>query len=155
MAIDQHEPAYVYVCMAWSSHIAEYTAELGRNPVSKHQIQPEYGDEQAESGAYLRDSSRVPRRRPFFEKLRTSNNNTLSCNPSFPCLLFLCGIPAWRLMELYSILPGSEFLPYILLFTQAPNLVCFDGTIIDIGTILLTMYYSVYVLLWLVALHGD
>ena len=23
-------------------------AELGRNPVSKHQIQPEYGDEQAE-----------------------------------------------------------------------------------------------------------
>ena len=23
-------------------------AEIGRNPVSKHQIQPEYGDEQAE-----------------------------------------------------------------------------------------------------------
>ena len=23
-------------------------AELGRNPVSKHQIQPEYGDEQAD-----------------------------------------------------------------------------------------------------------
>ena len=40
-------------------------AELGRKPVSKHQIQPEYGDEQAESGAYLRDSSRVPRRRPY------------------------------------------------------------------------------------------
>ena len=40
-------------------------AELGRNPVSKHHIQPEYGDEQAESGAYLRDSSRFPRRRPF------------------------------------------------------------------------------------------
>ena len=58
-------------------------AELGRNPVSKHQIQPEYGDEQAdarrvqpsrpylhqtESGAYLRDSSRVPRRRPFMKQ---------------------------------------------------------------------------------------
>ena len=62
-------------------------AELGRNPVSEHQIQPEYGDEQAdarrvqpsrpasacsshtqaESGAYLRDPSRVPRRRPFLK----------------------------------------------------------------------------------------
>ena len=26
------------------------TAELGRNPASKHQIQPEYGDEQADAG---------------------------------------------------------------------------------------------------------
>ena len=25
-------------------------AELGRNPVSKHHIQPEYGDEQADAG---------------------------------------------------------------------------------------------------------
>ena len=25
-------------------------AELGRNPVSKHQIQPEYGDEKADAG---------------------------------------------------------------------------------------------------------
>ena len=25
-------------------------AELGRNPVYKHQIQPEYGDEQADAG---------------------------------------------------------------------------------------------------------
>ena len=25
-------------------------AELGGNPVSKHQIQPEYGDEQADAG---------------------------------------------------------------------------------------------------------
>ena len=25
-------------------------AELGRNPVSKHQIPPEYGDEQADAG---------------------------------------------------------------------------------------------------------
>ena len=37
----------------------------------------------------------------------------------------------------------SGFLPYILLFTQDPILVWFDGTIIDIiSTILLTMYYS-------------
>ena len=54
----------------------------------------------------------------------------------------------------------SGFLPDILLFTQAPNtqapiLVWFDGSIIDISTILLSMYYSVYVLLWLEALHGD
>ena len=25
-------------------------AEVGRNPVSKHQIQPEFGDEQADAG---------------------------------------------------------------------------------------------------------
>ena len=29
-------------------------AELGRNPVSKHQIQPEYGDEQADAGRVCR-----------------------------------------------------------------------------------------------------
>ena len=29
-------------------------AELGRNPVSKHQIQPEYGDEQADAGQNCR-----------------------------------------------------------------------------------------------------
>ena len=39
----------------------------------------------------------------------------------------------------------SGFLPDILLFTQAPILVWFDGTIIDISNILLTMYYSVYI----------
>ena len=27
-----------------------YNAELGRNPVSKHHIQPEYEDEQADAG---------------------------------------------------------------------------------------------------------
>ena len=36
----------------------------------------------------------------------------------------------------------SGFLPYILLFTQAPILVWFDCTIIDISTILLTLYYN-------------
>ena len=30
-------------------------AELGRNPVSKHQIQPEYGDEQADAGRDCRN----------------------------------------------------------------------------------------------------
>ena len=32
-------------------------AELGRNPVSKYQIQPEYGDEQADAG---RDGTAEP-----------------------------------------------------------------------------------------------
>ena len=45
-------------------------------------------------------------------------------------------------MELYSILSG--FLPDILLFTQAPILVRFDGTNIDISIILLTMHYRVF-----------
>ena len=39
--------------------------EIGRILASKHQIQPAHLHIQAESGAYLRDSSRVPRRRPF------------------------------------------------------------------------------------------
>ena len=30
--------------------IMDAAAEIGRNPVSKHQIQPEHGDEQAEAG---------------------------------------------------------------------------------------------------------
>ena len=38
-------------------------AELGRNPVSKHQIQPEYGDEQAARGGTAEPVSRdqIPR----------------------------------------------------------------------------------------------
>ena len=56
-------------------------------------------------------------------------------------------------MELYSQY-ASGFLPYVLLFTQAPILVWFDGTITDISTILLTMYFSGYVG-FLAAVHGD
>ena len=44
-------------------------------------------------------------------------------------------------------------LVYNLLFTQAPIAVCLDGTIIDSSTI--TMYYCGYVVVWLVAAHGD
>ena len=38
--------------MAFSgfNKLMDAAAELGRNPVSKHQIQPEYGDEQAGAG---------------------------------------------------------------------------------------------------------
>ena len=35
-------------------------AELGRNPVSKHQIQPEYEDEQAHAGRDFRTSLARP-----------------------------------------------------------------------------------------------
>ena len=34
------------------------TAEIGRNPVSKHQIEPEYGDEHADAGRDCRTVSR-------------------------------------------------------------------------------------------------
>ena len=33
-------------------------AESGRDPASKHQIQPEYGDGQADAGRYCRTPSR-------------------------------------------------------------------------------------------------
>ena len=36
--------------MAYGGFIMDAAAELGRNPLSnKHQIQPEYGDEQADA----------------------------------------------------------------------------------------------------------
>ena len=37
-------------------------AEIGRNPVGKHEIQPEYGDEQADAG---RDGPTRPRETKF------------------------------------------------------------------------------------------
>ena len=36
--------------MAVINELMDAVAELGRNPVSKHQIQPGYGDEQADAG---------------------------------------------------------------------------------------------------------
>ena len=36
--------------MAVLNKYMDTAAELGRNPGSKHQIQPEYGDEQADAG---------------------------------------------------------------------------------------------------------
>ena len=43
-------------------------AEIGRNPGSKHQIQPEYGDEQADAG---RDGTAEPVSRDQTLKTRT------------------------------------------------------------------------------------
>ena len=45
--------------------------EIGRNPVSKHQIQPEYGDEQADAG---RDS-RTRLARPVLRRERGQRKN--------------------------------------------------------------------------------
>ena len=36
--------------MAVINELVDASAELGRNPVSEHQIQPEYGDELADAG---------------------------------------------------------------------------------------------------------
>ena len=36
--------------MAYGGFIMDAAADLGSNAVSKHQIQPEYGDEQADAG---------------------------------------------------------------------------------------------------------
>ena len=36
--------------LAFLNIIMDAAAEIGRNPVCKHQIQPEYGDEQADAG---------------------------------------------------------------------------------------------------------
>ena len=36
--------------MVYGGFTMDAAAELERNPVSKHQIQPEYGDEQADAG---------------------------------------------------------------------------------------------------------
>ena len=40
--------------MAVLNKYMDAAAELGRNPVSKHRIQPEYGDEQADPGRNCR-----------------------------------------------------------------------------------------------------
>ena len=55
MLLILHTPAEYCAYSRDSSHFPRrrpcvYTAEPGRNPVSKHEIQPEYGDEQADAG---------------------------------------------------------------------------------------------------------
>ena len=43
---DDHTYIHTYI----HTYVMDAAAEIGRNPVSKHQIQPEYGDEQADAG---------------------------------------------------------------------------------------------------------
>ena len=69
-------------------------AELGRNPVSKHQIPPEYGDEQADAG---RDC-RTRLAKPNFRHERGQGNMYFSCSadyvqdcqPSYPVDPYSC-----------------------------------------------------------------
>ena len=51
-------------------------AELGRNPVSKHQIQPEYGDEQTDAGRYCR----THRARPNSQARTRTGSIHFSCS---------------------------------------------------------------------------
>ena len=44
-------------------------AELGRNPVSNYQIQPEYGDEQADAG---RGTEKCTKKQEVHEKTRSA-----------------------------------------------------------------------------------
>ena len=75
---------------------------------------------------------------------------------TLPLFSFYCFLVSLHDVAINGIVQYTRgFLPYILLFTRAPIPVCLDGTIIDISTILLTIYYSDYVGLWLVAVHGD
>ena len=56
----------------------DVAAELGRNPVSEHQIQPEYGDEQADAGRDYRTHLARPN-----SQARTGTGN----NEFFPAQL--------------------------------------------------------------------
>ena len=51
--------------------------ELGRNPVSKHQIQPEYGDEQADAGRDCRTRLARPN---YQARTRTQGNTYFPCS---------------------------------------------------------------------------
>ena len=64
-----------------SFDMQDAAAELGRNPVSKHQIQPEYGDEQADD-AVRRDCRRNPSRETKFSGAneRGHGNIHVSCS---------------------------------------------------------------------------
>ena len=71
-------------------------AEIGRNPVSKHQIQPKYGDEQADAG---RDC-RTRLARPDSQARTWTRKHSFSCSadhmqdwqpyPVDPYLCYMC-----------------------------------------------------------------
>ena len=73
-------------------------AELGRNPVSKHQIQPEYGDEQADAGTGLPN--------PFRETKFSDANADDGEISMFPCSQLITSrlgrlIPSRSILLLY------------------------------------------------------
>ena len=56
--------------------IMDAAAEIGRNPVCKHQIQPEYGDKQADAGR----SCQTRLARPNFRRERGQGNINFPCS---------------------------------------------------------------------------
>ena len=92
--------------MAVLKEIMDAAAELGRNPVSKHQIQPEYGDEQADAG---RDRRNRLARRNSQARTRTGKYIHFPCSadhdqdwqpyPVDPYSCYKCDhtyIPGWH-----------------------------------------------------------
>ena len=62
-------------------------AELKRDPVSKHQIQPEYGDEQADVGREYR----TPLARPNSQARTRTGKNSVPCSAYHEQLATLSG----------------------------------------------------------------
>ena len=71
-------------------------AELGRNPVSKHQIQLEYGDEQADAGRNCRTSREAKfsgangERELFIFPVRLTTGGNGNLNPVDPYSCYIC-----------------------------------------------------------------
>ena len=88
--------------------------------------------------------------RGYFRAVPSQNGDKYVTSPSPPIVeLVFVRYPCTAINDIV------QYTPTFFLFTQAPILVWFDSTIIDISTILVTMYYSRYVGLRLVAVHGD
>ena len=100
--------------MAVINEWMDAVAELGRNPVSKHQIQPEHGDEQADAG---RDCRTRPAR-PYSQARTRTGKYWFSCSadhvqdwqpyPVGPhsCYMcdhtYICGSPMLSTCPLYT-----------------------------------------------------
>ena len=66
-------------------------AELGRNPVSKHQIQPEYGDEQADAGRDGRNRLARPN-----SQARTGTENSIAVATNSRSMIFVTFVSCVR-----------------------------------------------------------
>ena len=69
----------------------DVAAELGRNPVSKHQVQPEYEDEQADAGRDCRT--------------RLARPNLLGANGDREISIFPCSADHEQDWQPYSVYP--------------------------------------------------
>ena len=73
--------------MAVINEQMDAAAELGRNPVSKHQIQPGYGDEQADAG---REFSGTNADRVFFFSCSADHVQDWQPYPVDPYSCYMC-----------------------------------------------------------------